>query len=110
MTIQQTHQSTRRAHQTHEAPQTHDPRPPVRWAARAACRDADPALFFPFTWDDHPSRSDDQARAQRICQTCPVQPACLAWALRTGEPDGIWGGTTPDERRRIRARLRQATA
>ncbi|MFI7129351.1 WhiB family transcriptional regulator [Nonomuraea sp. NPDC050153] len=92
-------------HQTH---QHHDPRPPLRWMAHAACQDADPALFFPITWDGHPGRPDEQAR--RICRTCPVQAACLDWALRTGEPDGVWGGTTPAERRRLRARLRQATA
>ncbi|MGP3963259.1 WhiB family transcriptional regulator [Nonomuraea sp. 3N208] len=95
MTIQQTHQ--------HYAL-----RSPLRWSAYAACQDADPGLFFPITWDDHPGQPNDQAR--RICQGCPVQQACLDWALRTGEPEGMWGGTTPAERRRLRARERQATA
>ncbi|MBP2705064.1 WhiB family transcriptional regulator [Microbispora sp. RL4-1S] len=72
------------------------------WAARAACLDADPGLFFPITWDEHPDHPEERAR--RICTTCPVQAACLDWALRTGEADGMWGGTTPDERRRLRAR------
>ncbi|WP_442942109.1 WhiB family transcriptional regulator [Nonomuraea sp. NBC_00507] len=40
----------------------------------------------------------------------PRSPACLDWALRTGEPDGVWGGTTPAERRRLRAHRLQATA
>ncbi|MEV0623876.1 WhiB family transcriptional regulator [Nonomuraea sp. NPDC050404] len=70
--------------------------------ARAACRDADPELFFPITWDDRPGRADDEARS--ICRACPVRPACLDWAVRTGEPDGMWGGTTPAERRLLRAR------
>src|SRR6266702_4420502 len=42
----------------------------------------------------------------RIERSEPVQfaahPAvitqCLAWAVETGEPWGIWGGTTPEER------------
>ncbi|MGN9844619.1 WhiB family transcriptional regulator [Nonomuraea sp. H19] len=84
--------------------QYREPRSPLRWTARAACQDADPGLFFPITWDDHPGQREEQAR--RICQTCPVQAACLDWALRTGEPDGMWGGTTPEERRRLRARQR----
>lgn len=93
----------------HATPRDHDPRPPLRWMTQAACRGADPGLFFPFTWDiPRPDQSDDRAR--RICQACPVQPACLDWALRTGEPDGMWGGTTPAERRRLRARQQQPPA
>jgi hypothetical protein len=33
---------------------------------------------------------------------------CLDWALRAGEPAGIWGGTTPDERRLLRRSARDA--
>ncbi|MET7331161.1 WhiB family transcriptional regulator [Nonomuraea sp. NPDC005650] len=38
---------------------------------------------------DHLGRPARPAR--RICRACPVQAACLDWALRTGEPDGVWG-------------------
>jgi WhiB family redox-sensing transcriptional regulator len=92
-------------HQIHEHREL---RSPLSWTAHAACQDVDPGLFFPITWDDRPSLPDDRAR--RICQACPVRPACLDWALSTGEPDGMWGGTTPEERRRLRTRQRQATA
>jgi WhiB family redox-sensing transcriptional regulator len=88
--------------------QIHEPRSPLRWTARAACQDADPGLFFPITWDDHAGQDREQAR--RICRSCPVQAICLDWALRTGEPDGMWGGTTPEKRRRIRTRQGPATA
>ncbi|MFG1705660.1 WhiB family transcriptional regulator [Nonomuraea sp. M3C6] len=83
----------------HRIHQHHDARPPRQWTAHAACQDADPGLFFPFTWEDLPR----QDHARRICQACPVQAACLDWALRTGEPEGMWGGTTPAERRLLRA-------
>ncbi|NUR89837.1 MAG: WhiB family transcriptional regulator, partial [Nonomuraea sp.] len=49
------------------------------------------------TWEDPP------AQARRICRACPVRHACLEWAVRTGEPDGVWGGATPAERRLMRA-------
>jgi WhiB family redox-sensing transcriptional regulator len=39
------------------------------------------------------------AAAKAICARCPVAADCLAWALGAGEPAGIWGGTTPEERR-----------
>ena len=31
-------------------------------------------------------------------QLCRAGP-CLAWALRAGDCHGVWGGTTPRERR-----------
>jgi WhiB family redox-sensing transcriptional regulator len=42
--------------------------------------------------------------AKQVCAVCPVTADCLSWALRAGEPAGIWGGTTPDERRYLRLR------
>ena len=42
--------------------------------------------------------------AKKVCAGCPVTADCLKWALRAGEPAGIWGGTTPDERRYLRLR------
>ena len=35
-----------------------------------------------------------------ICSGCPLQPACLQWAVEQDEP-GYWGGTTSTERQRI---------
>ena len=38
-----------------------------------------------------------------ICRSCPVLKQCLEYALRHPEYTeyGIWGGTTPPQRRRI---------
>lgn len=41
-------------------------------------------------------------RAKQICQRCPVREGCLAWALQAHEEHGVWGGTTPRDRRKIR--------
>lgn len=41
-------------------------------------------------------------RARRLCDGCPVQDECLAYALRTNERFGIWGGRTERERRAIK--------
>ena len=67
------------------------------WAAYAACRGADPNLFFP-------SEEDDAAEAIRICGGCPVQGECLEWALESRVRYGIWGGTTERDRRRLTRR------
>ena len=42
------------------------------------------------------------------CQQCPVMTACRQWALANGEQEGIWGATTPAERRALRRHRRGA--
>ncbi len=32
------------------------------------------------------------AKAQALCQTCPLQAECLTGALERQEPCGVWGG------------------
>lgn len=72
----------------------------ANWREGAACRTADPELFFPVGRTGPALLQIDQAK--RICRTCPAQPQCLAWALRHQVTDGVWGGTTEDERRTLR--------
>jgi WhiB family transcriptional regulator, redox-sensing transcriptional regulator len=71
------------------------------WRDKAACHDADPELFFPIGTTGPALVQIGEAK--RICRACPAQAPCLAWALENGVADGIWGGTTHDERRAIRA-------
>jgi WhiB family redox-sensing transcriptional regulator len=61
----------------------------------------------------HPDRgawfAEDRETTQRamaVCRACPVRSECLTFALSTGPHDGIWGGTTPYERRRLRKVMR----
>jgi DNA-binding transcriptional ArsR family regulator len=67
-------------------------RAPVRQPAAialpgAACRTADPALFFP-----EPGDTGAEAQAQAVCVGCPVRAQCYAQAVENGERWGIWGG------------------
>jgi WhiB family transcriptional regulator, redox-sensing transcriptional regulator len=64
----------------------------LSWRARGVCQSVDPEVFFPA-----PSEPADAAVA--LCRTCDVQGACLAWALEVGDCHGVWGATTPRERR-----------
>ena len=73
----------------------------VSWHDVAACRDADPDLFFPIGTVGPALHQVEEAK--RICRSCPVCPECLAWALDHGVGSGVWGGTTEDERRALRA-------
>lgn len=63
------------------------------WADRAACRFYPQSVFFPEAGGYHA-----YAEAKAVCATCPVQAECAAYALRTGQPAGCWGGLTPEER------------
>jgi len=66
------------------------------WAGQAACRSADPKLF------DANSNLHAQV-ALSFCKACPVKEECLQDALdQQANPEGVWGGTTHFERRRIR--------
>lgn len=84
------------------APRATGPAPGEDWRSSAACHDTDPDLFFPLSGS---GKSLEQAeRAKAICAGCPVRRACLAFALRTGQAHGIWGGVTEEERLRDRHR------
>ena len=78
----------------------------MNWRARAACRGADPELFFPIGRDDVDRPEIDAAK--EICAGCSVLDECLAYALTTHQPDGIWGGLTTSERRRLARRRSHA--
>ncbi|MEV4168550.1 WhiB family transcriptional regulator [Nonomuraea sp. NPDC049709] len=69
----------------------------ISWLRRGACRSSDPDLFFPLA-----PTPLQEARAKAVCASCQVMQECRAYALRAGESEGIWGGLTPEERRRAR--------
>lgn len=66
----------------------------LSWQARAACAGVDTNIFFPQV-------EEDAEPAKQICGACPVREACLEHALADREREGIWGGATERERRRI---------
>lgn len=89
----------------HHAPTLPTARVDADWHARAACRDADPELFFP-TGNTGPALLQIE-EAKAYCRGCPVLDACQAHALTTGEKWGLWGGLSAEERDRILGRKRR---
>jgi WhiB family redox-sensing transcriptional regulator len=67
-----------------------------------ACKNVDPDIFFPEDYDD----SVAVLNAKVICKDCPLTNDCLVYAVKDSSLDGIWGGTTPKERRNMRRRKR----
>jgi WhiB family redox-sensing transcriptional regulator len=79
----------------------------LSWMSRAACRQSDPELFFPIAAVTGPVARQVEA-AKAVCGRCAVRADCLSYSLEA-MPEGIWGGTTPEERRAARgASLRRA--
>jgi len=81
-------------------------RPAANWRSAGACLNADPDLFFPISMT---GRAMEQiAKAKSICAGCAVRARCLEFAQANDPIYGIWGGTTPEERQRVRRRERRA--
>lgn len=62
------------------------------WVVFAACRNADPDLFFP-------SSREQEAAAKALCRICPVRSECHAYAVEARETFGVWGGFNEKQRR-----------
>jgi len=76
--------------------------PDESWLDDAQCQGMDINVFFP---DERGAAVRRMRRlAKSICALCVVQTQCLNYALTTRQTEGIWGGLTPEERRRKRAR------
>jgi WhiB family transcriptional regulator, redox-sensing transcriptional regulator len=72
------------------------------WRQRAACRGVEPDIFYPMS-------EEDAYEAKAICFACAVRETCLEYALVNRERDGVWGGATERERRRmVRQRRKSA--
>lgn len=67
------------------------------WWPRAACSGADTERWFP-------SGEVIPADVADICGACPVRQDCLEYALADSELKGIWAGTSPKVRARLRRR------
>ncbi|MFM7224049.1 MAG: WhiB family transcriptional regulator [Actinomycetota bacterium] len=76
-------------------------RPDTEWLDAAACRGATTDVFFP-------TSESGKVAAVRICAACPVREECLEYAIATRQPEGVWGGLDPVERRRLLRRRQKA--
>lgn len=69
--------------------------PDPRWSDLAACADYDTEFFYP-------PKGVSARKAKAVCADCPVINECREFALRVPEEHGVWGGTTPEERKALR--------
>lgn len=77
------------------------PIPSGSWRQLARCRGVDPEIFYP-------ASDEDAEEAKAICALCPVREPCLEYALAAREKEGVWGGLTERERRRLLRQRRKS--
>jgi WhiB family redox-sensing transcriptional regulator len=74
----------------------------LAWRRHSACRGLDPQIFYPAT-------EEEAGHAKAVCGECSVRETCLEFALQGREKEGVWGGATEKERRRIHRQRRRAS-
>lgn len=65
------------------------------WRSYGLCGQTDPEAFTP-------EKGGSNKSAKAICSRCEVREVCLQYALAHNETDGVWGGLSPRERRKLR--------
>jgi WhiB family redox-sensing transcriptional regulator len=75
----------------------------IEWHKDAACAD------YPNEWFFGESAAKT-VRALQICRGCLVRAECLDYAVNNRDAlrNGIWGGTTADERLQLKRAARRA--
>lgn len=73
------------------------------WIKYGNCRDAPIDVFFPEKYT-----KETMLEARSFCADCPARINCLHYALSQGSSlEGVWCGTSPSQRRRIRSASNQ---
>lgn len=75
------------------------------WQLRAACRGKGADLFFPLR-----GQQDAYEAARTVCATCPVTEQCLEFALADPATQGMWAGTTAQDRKAMHRAARAPAA
>jgi len=77
----------------------------------AACAGEDLETFFPEDKNGLQLRGEEYEKIAKVaislCKKCEVQNDCLEFALRESVY-GIWGGTRPNERRKMKDKSRRS--
>lgn len=74
------------------------------------CSQVDPDMFFPVETFQGAMRSSEvylhEKEVKAICAECPLKAPCAEYALKDLEIQGIWGGLSWTDRRRLLRRAR----
>jgi hypothetical protein len=62
----------------------------LKFTAQGACKGLPTSLFYPTVKVGHIDPNEELVVG--VCNACPVQVSCLAWAAAHSETNGYWGG------------------
>ncbi len=74
----------------------------LTWRRHSACSGLDPAIFYP-------APDEEATVAKMVCTACSVREMWLEFALHGRDKEGVWGGATEKERRRMLRQRRRAS-
>lgn len=83
------------------------PRQEAPWDKTEKCSGSVTGIWGSEDWND-PFFEGEEDEAVAFCRgtedgkPCPQLQNCLIFALLNNERDGVWGGTSPDDRKAIR--------
>ncbi len=69
---------------------------------KPACKDVEISSDSGDQWVDFYPDEADENPAKLVCDSCPHENECLGVALKNRENTGVWGGSTPKERKNIK--------
>lgn len=85
--------------------------PEAPWHAEGKCHQPQFGLSgYALTSLFYSEEEADIAAAKDICSACDIRAMCLETALAFKEPEGVWGGMSPMERRSILRKRRKGVA
>lgn len=67
---------------------------PGEWVTDALCAQVDPELF-------HLRDGQSGRAAKKVCDLCEVKAMCLAFAVVVDDPNAVYGGKTPNQRKAL---------
>lgn len=74
---------------------------PPNLSDEALCAQVDGDVWFPVLGHDTTQAAKAVCNGTGDRPPCPVREACLAWALDADERYGVWGGLSPNERKKL---------
>ena len=74
------------------------------WMDQGLCKEVGSDYFFYEDMERGPEKERRIEQALAICSDCPVKKTCLKFALDTDQMYGIWGGTTQEQRAKMKKR------
>lgn len=73
------------------------------WMRDGLCVNGNPEDWFP-------PPAHETAAAKTLCNGCPVRVKCAAYALADSTLEGVWGGTSTNQRNWLRRKARENDA